>query len=83
MPSTWDIMTYTITGSLGLGILVGAGSEHYATKEGWTPPVMLDEREPVPPLVTDWLSPARLQRLAHPEPPASDAEEEAPPEGPD
>jgi len=45
--------------------------------------VMLDEREPVPPLVTDWLSPARLQRLAHPEPPASDAEEEAPPEGPD
>jgi len=72
--STWDLITFTITGSLGLGILIGAKQVHNAQPEGWTPPVMLDDREPVPDLVKDWVSPAKLQKLTRPEAPASDAE---------
>jgi hypothetical protein len=64
MASTWDIMTFTLTGTLGLGILIGAKSEHHETTEGWTPPAMMDGREPAPPFVKDWLSPATLRRLS-------------------
>jgi hypothetical protein len=69
--TTWDIMTFTLTGTLGLGILIGAKSEHQELTEGWNPPVLLDPRESAPPLVKDWLSPAKLRKLTRgPEPPA-------------
>jgi hypothetical protein len=63
MASGWDLMTYTLTGTLGLGILIGAKSEHQEEPEGWNPPVLLDEREPAPPQQRDWLSPAKLQQM--------------------
>jgi hypothetical protein len=75
--STWDIMTYTLTGTLGLGILIGAKSVHNEQTEGWIPPVLLDEREPVPDLVRDWVSPAKLQRLTRPEAPDSSVDQPA------
>jgi hypothetical protein len=70
--TTWDIMTYTLTGTLGLGILIGAETEHQELTEGWNPPVLLDQRESVPPQVNEWLSPAKLQQMIAPAPESPD-----------
>jgi hypothetical protein len=60
----WEWFLFVMTGSLGLGFLIHSRTEHIETVEGWTPPAVFDQREIVPSRVTDWLSPAKLHRLA-------------------
>jgi hypothetical protein len=69
LADAWDLLMFTVSGTLGIGIVVSARSEHQESTMGWTPPAVLDRREPSSAdVITDWPSPAALQRqLAGPE----------------
>jgi hypothetical protein len=64
MADGWSLLLFSLTGSLGVGVLVGAKSGHSETTAGWLPPAVLDHREEAPPEVADWPSPAKVRRLA-------------------
>jgi hypothetical protein len=62
MREFWELAIFTFTGMLGLGFLVRSLPEHPETTRGWTPPALFDRREPTPPAVADWPSPASLRK---------------------